>query len=701
MNILNRMAGAFGLEVKGLQAIVDSDFFVRAMTLTEALAAVRGQAQLGDAYQAQVTVYSAIYACAINISQVPFRFYQGDDLTAGLQKTSPYDDIFERPNPMMSKFQLWEATEIFLKLRGECIWVLEFNGQRPDGNIPVEIYPQDPARFRPIVDPQTKGIAAWEYREDNGDKLYFENGTEIVQFKKYNPYDRLRGLSPLQAAAMSIRMGDSARTYNDAVLRNMGEPGGVLATDQPLSKEVADDIRDSFESRHQGPNRAKRLAVLHSGLKYQQTSLSQKDLEFLSSIKLSNEDILGALRVPKTEVFLYEDVRKETAEVQDRALWTKNLLPEMRYIEDTLWAQFFRVRGDKKTYGRFDESQIPALQDNLETKARTAKEYFSMGYPLNKINEHFGLGMEDVPWGDMGYLPFNLVPADQVGQTPEPAPAAALPPGFPPKQLPGRPGRIIYPVTLPVKPPAAIEDKGAVAFRRQVAQRFQMHMRPLEDRFTRRLRRLFFEVRQDVLNSFLRESRDAQIIDHMALIVSRAKKQLQTIAQPYIQDAIEAGGERLADFGITFNAADPLVRELLQHRTGKIKGIYDTVEDQLRRQLETGYAEHETLTQLADRLRDVFNFASSRATTIARTELSNASNQAFVIGEKQNGVERHQWATAGDELVRNSHAAQDGDIVDVGEPFANGLLFPGDPAGPPEEVINCRCCPVPIIGEGD
>ena len=49
------------------------------------------------------------------------------------------------------------------------------------------------------------------------------------------------------------------------------------------------------------------------------------------------------------------------------------------------------------------------------------------------------------------------------------------------------------------------------------------------------------------------------------------------------------------------------------------------------------------------------------------------------------------WVTMADELVRDSHAALHGTAVPVDQEFPNGLMYPGDPSGPPEEVYNCRC----------
>ena len=59
---------------------------------------------------------------------------------------------------------------------------------------------------------------------------------------------------------------------------------------------------------------------------------------------------------------------------------------------------------------------------------------------------------------------------------------------------------------------------------------------------------------------------------------------------------------------------------------------------------------------------------------------------------KQSGVVKTKmWLSARDDRVRDAHAVIDGEIVRLNEQFSNGLMFPGDPAGPPEEIIQCRC----------
>ena len=52
---------------------------------------------------------------------------------------------------------------------------------------------------------------------------------------------------------------------------------------------------------------------------------------------------------------------------------------------------------------------------------------------------------------------------------------------------------------------------------------------------------------------------------------------------------------------------------------------------------------------------------------------------------------RKVWVATKDKRTRDTHAALDGESMGIDQPFSNGLQYPGDPNGPPEEVINCRC----------
>lgn len=74
----------------------------------------------------------------------------------------------------------------------------------------------------------------------------------------------------------------------------------------------------------------------------------------------------------------------------------------------------------------------------------------------------------------------------------------------------------------------------------------------------------------------------------------------------------------------------------------------------------------------------------------ARTAINGAENAGRMDAMLARGGSK-RWVAVMDERTRVSHALINGEVVPVDRPFNNGLMYPGDPSGPPEEVYNCRC----------
>ena len=84
--------------------------------------------------------------------------------------------------------------------------------------------------------------------------------------------------------------------------------------------------------------------------------------------------------------------------------------------------------------------------------------------------------------------------------------------------------------------------------------------------------------------------------------------------------------------------------------------------------------------------------------------LSTATlNNATYLGNGAHGGKGMRWVTMRDSSVRETHRAANGEIADSDGTFDIGghdLHYPGEPVGPPEIWINCRCILVPARVEG-
>ena len=166
--------------------------------------------------------------------------------------------------------------------------------------------------------------------------------------------------------------------------------------------------------------------------------------------------------------------------------------------------------------------------------------------------------------------------------------------------------------------------------------------------------------------------------------------------QALIGTTVNASGTTLGDtIGFDFDLENPKVQAAISARATKLATLVgETTASKITDAVAAGRAAGMGMSDIADMIDDsVFGGnAASRSETIARTESISAMNAGEYLSAKESGViQSKEWLTQGDDVVRESHAEQDGEIVDLDETFTNGLQFPGDPDGPPEEVINCRC----------
>lgn len=108
-----------------------------------------------------------------------------------------------------------------------------------------------------------------------------------------------------------------------------------------------------------------------------------------------------------------------------------------------------------------------------------------------------------------------------------------------------------------------------------------------------------------------------------------------------------------------------------------------------------GILQGESIPKIAQRLQNVCG--SNRAVAIrnARTMITASQNSGRIAGfrqaESDGVIMRKVWIATEDSRTRKSHLSINNEMQDNNKPFSNGLMFPGDWSGKPEEVYNCRC----------
>lgn len=140
----------------------------------------------------------------------------------------------------------------------------------------------------------------------------------------------------------------------------------------------------------------------------------------------------------------------------------------------------------------------------------------------------------------------------------------------------------------------------------------------------------------------------------------------------------------------------------------KIKIINKTEADKVGEFIEHMIEDGESHVTIAKGISAFEEMSLWEALRISRTETHTCANASTQEAAKSTGVEWNKyWVTANDERVRESHAQAAIDyssenaipmdeMYEVGE---SELMYPGDPGGEPEDVINCRCVELYVAAE--
>jgi SPP1 gp7 family putative phage head morphogenesis protein len=304
-----------------------------------------------------------------------------------------------------------------------------------------------------------------------------------------------------------------------------------------------------------------------------------------------------------------------------------------------------------------------------------------MGVPFNAINEKLNLGFDDIEGGDVGYLPFSLTPVSILSEPPEPKEE--------PKDEPAKiaaPKKSVSSFTLQKISSAHMKQHAGIE--RSVQSAVSAYFYGQRKRVLERI-----DPKKYASGAVAKDVITKDTVD-FAFDFTEEEKIFVKRIMPSLTAAAWAGvefAEGVNSGNVDRAVLDGRLRSYLAIRADKIKTIPHTSLKKVRSIVEESLKQGETVNQLADKVRDFYRVSAPvYSLRVARTETNIALNGGAFQYYKTIGAQKKTWVTAGDEHVRDSHAALNGKSVNIDERFENGLMFPGDD-GDAAEVVNCRC----------
>jgi HK97 family phage portal protein len=241
------------------------------------------------------------------------------------QTAHPLHELLHfRPSPVMGSFTFRQAMRVNKLLEGNAYAEIV---RRNDGEV-ARLAIINPRRVTPVL------------RNDRIVYKIMTNGqekelpdTDIIHLRGLS-LDGVRGLSVVQAARATLNAASSRDAFSDSLARNGYKPSGVLSTDKKLSDPAFARLKESMHVQYAGPHNAGKLIILEEGLKFEQTTMSLEDAQYLEVCKFGVSEIARWFGVPPHLIGDLERSTNNNIEQQSLDFLMHSLRPELKVEEE-------------------------------------------------------------------------------------------------------------------------------------------------------------------------------------------------------------------------------------------------------------------------------------------------------------------------------------------------------------------------------
>ena len=334
-------------------------------------------------------VYGAVRIISSTAAAGQIRFYVQDKMgnKQVLQKGHPLVDLFDKPNMAMTRWYLCALTFSWLELTGKAYWLKV----RDKMGVVRRLLPLQPDWIRVVPD---KRDIIYGFLYVHGGKNIALDKKDMVYLRYPHPSVLHEGMGPLQAAAYSYDADLDMHKYDKNLFAHGASVKSVLETDQYLSEEDANRLRDEWKRLYGRPENANAVAILHNGIKYNKAQMSPQELDFEALRRLTRQEIFAIFGVSEGLLGMVEDVNR-----------TNNIQLMDSFIRFTMQpkADMIQEQIDKDITEEVDpaivtEFELPKAIDAVEEHSKM--EIRLRNYMTSINEEREKLGMKPVFWGE-------------------------------------------------------------------------------------------------------------------------------------------------------------------------------------------------------------------------------------------------------------------------------------------------------------
>jgi len=369
-----------------------------------------GQANYNKKFPDQIaTVYTCCKILSDYLARIPIIIVQTqDDGTEVLMKDDfRYDILYYDPNSWQNHYKFWNAGEYVKNLKGNSFAKINRSGGRP-----TSLEPISSALFveYKLVRGQlyyyffkTKNAA----QADNRKSVDVHNSANILHFTNVTK-DGVTGISPIQALDKMYNVNwHGWTTLENSYKRGLKSSKAIKYPIMVPGEMAQTEARRQFEMEFGGSSNAEKLVSLPKGAELIDLQMSNRDAEFISTIKFSTEQIGAAFRVPAHMLNILESTKFNSVQEMQRSFLNDEFGSTLKMYEDELNFKLLSLEERKTGLKiRFDIDALLSL--DLKTRIDIYDKQIKGG-TLSVNEARISEGLSPIENGDKNWMPSNFV----------------------------------------------------------------------------------------------------------------------------------------------------------------------------------------------------------------------------------------------------------------------------------------------------
>lgn len=334
-------------------------------------------------------VFACIQELITSAAEPRLAGYRGRGKDRDTIEALPVIDLFESPNPFMSRYQFLSTIQLYRAVAGNVF----IEKVRAQSRKVSELWFLRPDRVRIVPDAQ-KFIRGYEYRY--GDQVFMIPPEDIIHLKTLNPYDDYYGMPPLAACAERVDTDNAMRSFTRAFFQNAAVPAGMLNIMKQVTATERELIQAHLRRNYSGGNAWSTLVIDNAEAKYEPMGMpiGERGIAMPSLDEINEARIAMAFGVPLSlaGARLGQASSSYANRRSDREMfWDETMIPIYKDIAAALTMGLEPEYPGAFDYLEFDLSEVQALQEDETAKVdRVTKKLEAGGITVQEYRQELG-----------------------------------------------------------------------------------------------------------------------------------------------------------------------------------------------------------------------------------------------------------------------------------------------------------------------